>query len=51
MRRGRNWRSSSLCILRTCIYIQKEMFIMTEREKMLAGQLYDCGDKELFPVL
>lgn len=20
---------------------------MTEREKMLAGQLYDCGDKEL----
>ncbi len=21
--------------------------IMTEREKMLAGQLYDCGDPEL----
>ena len=21
--------------------------IMTEREKMLAGQLYDCGDAEL----
>ena len=21
--------------------------IMTEREKMLAGQLYDCGDTEL----
>ena len=21
---------------------------MTEREKMLAGELYDCGDKELF---
>ena len=20
---------------------------MTEREKMLAGELYDCGDKEL----
>ena len=20
---------------------------MTEREKMLAGQLYDCGDEEL----
>ncbi len=20
---------------------------MTERDKMLAGQLYDCGDKEL----
>ena len=21
--------------------------MMTEREKMLAGQLYDCGDEEL----
>ena len=21
---------------------------MTEREKMLAGELYDCGDEELF---
>ena len=21
---------------------------MTEREKMLAGQLYDCGDQELY---
>lgn len=33
------------------IYIIKEITkgenIMTEREKMLAGELYDCGDKEL----
>ena len=27
--------------------ILKEKFMMTEREKMLAGQLYDCGDEEL----
>lgn len=27
--------------------ISKEKFMMTEREKMLAGQLYDCGDEEL----
>ena len=26
-------------------YLQE--VIMTEREKMLAGQLYDCGDAEL----
>ena len=24
-----------------------EEHVMTEKEKMLAGQLYDCGDEEL----
>lgn len=31
----------------SCAVMNREVHDMTEREKMLAGLLYDCGDKEL----